>query len=910
MSTDVYQYLGGLLTDLTKSKMILSAANKTIINVVGLSPPIQFHIGESDFEMQFNVVSDLSGAVILGRDYLSAYDVLVDMMNRRLIIRNPDQRYTIEEHLLDTRSNIHVGSMVGKIQIDTQGMSIAEFRVKPRRNRNKTTDNAPWLAYVQPRHSYKMEEQGMRIAKTIAMVRNDTVYAPILNIGGIDQGNPKNAQITVTAAKIEYTRHTRELETDSDEEDSKRRRLDAESMTEQDATPIPKPLEERIEGTMATKFKEEGSCKAIELREKLHDDNSILTGLSISSDEETLETRTEFPLEDLTPLPDTTKKKEFQKRPNLDSLKDQLTKDQFQAVSKVIDDYDSLFSKSPSDVGCTHLLEHEIELEEGAIPFKEPLRRVGADRQKIADDQIKLLSTMGMIRPSKSPFASAVVLVKKTDGTMRFCVDFRRLNDITVKDAFPLPMISEHLGKLGAAKFFTSLDMGSAFWQVPLTKESIPRTAFTTADNLWEWTRMPFGLCNATATFQRLMTRAIGDITSKYGNLVLCYVDDILIATNTVEQHVERLKEVFECLQKAGLKLKAAKCKIMETSVKFLGRTVSEKGIMPDAGQVQKILDWQSPDTKSQLESFIGLANYYREFIKDFAKIIAPLNKLKSKNVEFVWTDETEEAFQNVKIALTTEPVLALPNEEGLFILDTDASAVAIAGILQQKQMVRGVEKTVVINYGSRGLRGSERNYGAAKLEMLAALIFIEHNRKFLYGKRFIIRCDNMAFSWLKSYSTKSEHVNRWIARLDGFDFKIEHRDRNKHTNADGLSKKTEYYRRRENHVCPLHMGGFKFLSQEQFDELPLLSKEQADEKIPSENAPEPDEVKGRVVSAPSATFRDGDGSEIAACQPDENDTEVEVPGKEFKVAEGAQQRDPPDRQTSVRFFKTPRRST
>ena len=176
------------------------------------------------------------------------------------------------------------------------------------------------------------------------------------------------------------------------------------------------------------------------------------------------------------------------------------------------------------------------------------------------------------------------------------------------------------------------------------------------------------------------MSRTIGNIASKYGNLVLCHVDDILIATNTVEEHVARLREVFECLSKAGLKWKASKCKIMDTSVKFLGRTVSEEGIAPDAAQIQKVHDWQTPTDRAQLESLIGLANYYREFIKDFAKITAPLNKLKRRNSEFIWTEETEEAFNEVKRRLTTEPVLALPNEDGEFILDTDASAVAIAG--------------------------------------------------------------------------------------------------------------------------------------------------------------------------------------------------------------------------------------
>ena len=351
----------------------------------------------------------------------------------------------------------------------------------------------------------------------------------------------------------------------------------------------------------------------------------------------------------------------------------------------------------------------------------------------------------------------------------------------------------------------------------------MPRTAFITSDNQYEWTRMPFGLCNATATFQRLMTKTIGQISCKYGNLVLCYVDDILIATNTIEQHIERIDEVFTCLRSAGLKLKAAKCKLMETHVKFLGRVVSADGVQPDIADIEKIRNWEVPDTKTKLESFIGFANYYREFIKSFADIVAPLNKYKGKNQEFGWDDDAQKAFETLKIALTTAPVLALPNEDGRFVLDTDASRVAISGILHQWQFINGKDKLVVINYASRGLKGSERKYSAAKSEMLAALTFIEHNRKWLLGREFTIRVDNQAFSWLKTYSTKSEHVGRWIVRLDGFNLKIEHRTRNHHTNADGLSKKTEYYGRAEDRDIPEHVAGFSFMTQKQFDTLALI---------------------------------------------------------------------------------------
>jgi hypothetical protein len=233
---------------------------------------------------------------------------------------------------------------------------------------------------------------------------------------------------------------------------------------------------------------------------------------------------------------------------------------------------------------------------------------------------------------------------------------------------------------------------------------SIEKTAFITHNELWEWTRMPFGLCNATSTFQRLMTHILAKLFSRWGNVVLCYVDDILIATATAEEHLVRLREVFECLRNAGLKLKAAKCKLMEKQIKFLGRLIDEEGIRPDPASVSKVLNWGTPDSRERVEHFIGFANYYREYIQDFAHLASPLNKLKGKNVEFVWDEAADNAYRVLVQKLTTAPILALPVDDQPYVLDTDASVVAISGILQQHQMRDGKMKLRVISYGSRGL--------------------------------------------------------------------------------------------------------------------------------------------------------------------------------------------------------------
>ena len=217
---------------------------------------------------------------------------------------------------------------------------------------------------------------------------------------------------------------------------------------------------------------------------------------------------------------------------------------------------------------------------------------------------------------------------EKERGQLRFCCDFCYLNAVTIKDAYPIPRIDESLSKLGDAKFFATLDLGSAFWQVPLRKKDREKTGFACELGLYQWKKMPFGLCNATATFHRLMAQALTGVTKKYGNLLMCYVDDVVIATPTLEDHIDRLDEVFGCMKRAGLKCKPSKCEILRDSIKYLGRMVDRHGVRPDPEAVEAVLTWKAPRTDTQLMSFLGFANYYREFIKGYADKVYPMQKL------------------------------------------------------------------------------------------------------------------------------------------------------------------------------------------------------------------------------------------------------------------------------------------
>ena len=321
------------------------------------------------------------------------------------------------------------------------------------------------------------------------------------------------------------------------------------------------------------------------------------------------------------------------------------------------------------------------------------------------------------------------------------------------------------------------------------------------------------------------MAQALTGVTKKYGNLLMCYVDDVVIATPTLEDHIDRLDEVFGCMKRAGLKCKPSKCEILRDSIKYLGRMVDRHGVRPDPEAVEAVLTWKAPRTDTQLMSFLGFANYYREFIKGYADKVYPMQKLmRNKGKKFEWNDEAQVAFENIKRELCEAPVLGMPTEKGMYVLDTDASVVAISGILHQEQEWNGRTVLRPIAYGSKVLSDTEMKYGAPKAEMFAVVTFVEKYRAYLGSAPFKLRVDNRALSWLKTYSMDQSYIGRWIVRLDGYHMIIEHRMRDKHQNADSLSKKTEFYERLEQKRANQAevKEGFSFLDKETYEALPL----------------------------------------------------------------------------------------
>ena len=394
-------------------------------------------------------------------------------------------------------------------------------------------------------------------------------------------------------------------------------------------------------------------------------------------------------------------------------------------------EFSDVFAASSNDLGRIDLIKHQIDTG-NAHPIRQQIRRVPPAKREGTQKLLYNMLQNDIIQPSSSPWASPVLLVQKQDGSQHFCVDYRKLNNVTKKDAYPIPRIDDTLDTLAGSCWFSTLDLVSGYWQVELAEQDREKTAFCVPDGLFEFKVLPFGLNNAPATFQRLMDLLLSGLK---WNTCLVHLDDVIIYGRTFEEHLFRLKEVFERFREAGLKLKLSKCSFCQTQVHFLGHVFSTEGISTDPNKTNVVASWPTPTCCKDVQKFLGLANYYRRFVPRFAAIAKPLHRLTEKTAKFKWSHQCEQAFKELKQRLTSAPILTLPDFSKQFVLDTDASDVGIGGVLSQKK-ADGSE--CVIGYASRVLSKPEQRYCVTRKELLAAVSFIKHFRPYLLGKQFI----------------------------------------------------------------------------------------------------------------------------------------------------------------------------
>ena len=471
----------------------------------------------------------------------------------------------------------------------------------------------------------------------------------------------------------------------------------------------------------------------------------------------------------------------LQERMNSLKIGVQLTYDQKGELRDLLLTKDHAFAWTLMELGKTIAGENRISTG-NASPIKQRPYRFSPQENEVVRLEIEKMLEAGIIRKSKSPWASPVVVVPKSDGSPRFCIDYRKLNSVTKKDVYPLPRIDEALDTLAGSKYFSALDLKAGYWQIPLSNEDAEKTAFTTKFGLFEFIRMPFGLSGAPAIFQRLMDEVLGELLWK---TVIVYLDDIIVFTRDWEEHLRVLSQVIDKLHDAGLRISPTKSDFCFGELLYLGHIVSGDTVKPNPKKVRAIEQVPRPMTVKEVRSFLGLASYYRRFIQGFARIAVPLTQLLKKDTPWQWNESQEEAFVTLKKALTHYPILRAPDFSLPFIIQTDWSKEAIGAILCQ----RHPEGEAVVAYASRRNSPSEQNYAPVEGECLAARWGIEYFRPYVYGRHFTLQTDQRALTWLMNTSGLHGHLLRWSLRLQHYDFSIEYRAGKKNANVDALSR-------------------------------------------------------------------------------------------------------------------------
>ncbi|KAG7567925.1 Zinc finger CCHC-type superfamily [Arabidopsis thaliana x Arabidopsis arenosa] len=461
-----------------------------------------------------------------------------------------------------------------------------------------------------------------------------------------------------------------------------------------------------------------------------------------------------------------------------------------------------------------------IELEPGTTPIsKAPYRMAPAEMAELKK-QLEELLDKGFIRPSSSPWGAPVLFVKKKDGSFRLCIDYRGLNRVTVKNKYPLPRIDELLDQLRGAKWFSKIDLASGYHQIPIDPLDIRKTAFRTRYGHYEFVVMPFGLTNAPAAFMKMMNGVFQEFLDEF---VIIFIDDILVYSKDWESHQDHLRAVLERLRKHELFAKLSKCSFWQRSIGFLGHIVSDKGVSVDPEKIKSIKDWPRPKNATEIRSFLGLAGYYRRFVKGFASMSQPMTRLTGKDTKFQWSEECEKSFSELKAMLTSAPVLVLPEEGEPYTVYTDASITGLGCVLMQKGSV--------IAYASRQLRKHEGNYPTHDLEMAAVVFALKIWRSYLYGAKVQIFTDHKSLKYIFTQPELNLRQRRWMEFVADYDLDIAYHPGKANQVADALSRRRFEVEAEKNQEALVNMMGTLHLNalSKDYEPLGLGAADQAD---------------------------------------------------------------------------------
>ena len=455
------------------------------------------------------------------------------------------------------------------------------------------------------------------------------------------------------------------------------------------------------------------------------------------------------------------------------------------AVEEMIQEYESVF-ELPKHMPPIRKIEHKIEVEEGTIPKFSGMYKMSPKELGELKEQLTELLAYGFIRPSESPWGAPVLFTPKKDGGLRLCVDYRALNKVTKKNRYPLPHIEELFNNTHGAKYFSKIDLRSGYHQIRLAKEDTEKTAFRTRYGHFEFLVVPFGLTNAPATFMHLMQSVLNPVIDKFA---VAFLDDILIYSKTEKEHIEHIRQILQLLHENKLYAKLSKCEFMKKEISFLGHKISADGKRMEEDKVKAVLEWPTPKNVDDIRSFIGLAGFYQEYIKHFSEIVAPMSELTHNKTPFEWGKQQQDAFEQIKKAMTTAPMLITPDPNLPYTVMTDSSGIAVGASLNQDQG-KGLQP---IAFLSKKLLPAETRYPVHEQEQLAIIIALKKWRHYLHGTKVKVLMDHKSLVYLETQPHLSNRQVRWGELLSQYDLQIEYLKGKENVVADALSRRPDH---------------------------------------------------------------------------------------------------------------------